>query len=115
MTADTQYNKLQFHTSDEQKPENKQELKYFSGYVEPNSMEIENKSATKFFPSVSQAANANKTTSQKPVVISTSNGAGIVRVGTLQAVIPSNHTFDDVDDFRIVPSPKHESYVDVVM
>ena len=81
--ADTQYNKLQFHT-DEQRPESKQELKYFSEYVEPNSMEIENKTATKCFPSMSRAANANKSTSQKPVVISTSNGAGIVRVGTLQ-------------------------------
>ena len=47
-------------------------------------------------------------------MVSTSNGTGIIRVGNLQAVMPSNHTPDGLNNLKIVPSSTHESYVDVL-
>jgi len=115
--ADTQYNTLQHHT-DAHNSNNtpkliQKHIPISSGYVEPNSMETQNNTITKCFPVKSPVANA-KHTNQKPVVMSTCNGIGILRVGTLQAVIPSNYTPDDLEDIHIVPSSTHESYVDVV-
>jgi len=115
--ADTQYNTLQHHT-DAHNSNNtpkliQKHIPISSGYVEPDSMETQNNTFTRCVPVKSLVANA-KHTNKKPVVMSTCNGTGIVRVGTLQAVIPSNYTPDDLEDLQIVPSPTHESYVDVV-
>jgi len=113
--TDTQYNTLQYHTdahnSNNTPKLTQKHVPISSGYVEPDSMETQDNAITRCFPIRLQAANVKST---KPVVISTCNGTGIVRVGTLQAVIPSTHTPDDLEDTRIVPSPTHESYVDVV-
>ena len=84
-----------------------------SDYDEPNSTKTENNTITRCFPLMPREGKF-KSSKQKPVVISTSNGTSIIKVGTLQAVIPSNHTPDDLDDLKIVPSSTHESYVDVV-
>ena len=114
--AHPHYNKLQFHTDDQlQRPNNAPGLKYPSGYVEPNPIQTENKTVTRCFPSRPPGSTFNaKGIKKKPIVYSTSNGTGIVKVGNLQAVIPSNQTPNDLDDLRIVPSPTHESYVDIV-
>ena len=102
------YNTLQFHGDDQHnrvhssQPQAVNYLAISSGYVEPDSI-----------PAKPRTVNV-ETTKQKPVVMSTSGGTGIVRVGTLQAVIPSTYNPDDLDDLKIVPSLTHESYVDVV-
>jgi len=116
-TADTQYNTLQHHTdahnSNNTPKLNQKRVPISSGYVEPDSMEIQDNAIARFLPVRLQSAKI-KSTKQKPLVMSTCNGTGIVRVGTLQAVIPSTDIPDDLEDIRIVPSSTHESYVDVV-
>ena len=115
--ADARYNTLQYHTNahnSNNTPKLVQKcLPMSSGYVEPNSMKTENNTIIRYFPLTPRAAKI-RSSQQKPVVVSTPNGTGIVKVGNLKAVIPSNHTPVDLDDLKIVPSPTHESYVDVV-
>lgn len=108
------YDKLQFHGDDCNRLTVNHQPEYLpvsSGYVEPNSI---NQNIIACFPIKPRRAATVESCDQKPVVMSTSNGTGIIRVGNLQAVIPSNHTPDDLDDLRIVPSLTHESYFDVV-
>ena len=108
------YNTLQFHGHDHvglpssHQPEaNYHEIS--SGYVEHSI----NSNIITCFSKNQQVVN-EESTKQKPVVVSTSNGTGIIRVGDLQAIIPSNHTPDDLNNLKIVPSSTHESYVDVL-
>jgi len=50
-----------------------------------------------------------ETNTNRPVIISRSDGSGVVRVGTLQAIIPSNNTPSDQEGIQIVPSTTHKS------
>ena len=115
-TRNPAYDTLQFHGDDHHNrlhsshPQAVNYLAISSGYVEPDSI---NSNITTHFPTKPRTANV-ETTKHKPVVMSTSGGTGIVRVGTLQAVIHSTYNPDDLDDLKIVPSLTHESYVDVV-
>ena len=115
---DHQYNTLNFHNNDTKSSSNHRPatnyLEITSNYVEPNSRDG---GVVRFFPFKPHRSKSKKT-KNKPVITSRPDGSGIVQVGTLQAIIPSNNTVttstDDQKRLKIVPSVTHESYVDVV-
>ena len=58
-----------------------------------------------------EAADKRNKTAHKATVILKSNGTGIIRTGTLQALIPSPGSDES---YTVTPSQTHQSYFDVV-
>ena len=113
---ENKYNTLNFHIDDNKVSSHHQPaanyLSITRNYVEPNSADVRD-GDIRCFPLRPRRGNS-KSNKCKPVIISRSDGSGIISVGTLQAVIPSSNAPNDQEEFRIVPSTTHDSYVDVV-
>lgn len=115
---DNKYNTLNFHNDNNQPPSHHQPasnyLSIVGNYAEPNSPDVRDGVVVRCFSLWRPRKSNSKKNRNKPVITARSDGSGVIRVGTLQAVIPSNNTPSDQGGFRIVPSITHESYVDVV-